>query len=73
MLTLQALALHAMGREEEALRVLVETLGLAEGGGFIRLFLNEGAPMARLLSTAAERRMMSAYTDSLLTAFAAEP
>jgi len=47
-------------------------MGLAEGGGFIRLFLDEGAPMARLLSVAAERGMMPAYAGRLLTAFAAE-
>ena len=44
----------------------------AEGGGFIRLFLDEGAPMARLLSVAAARGMMPAYAGRLLTAFAAE-
>jgi LuxR family maltose regulon positive regulatory protein len=71
-LVLQALALHAKGREDEALRLLVETMGLAEGGGFIRLFLDEGAPMATLLSLAAARGMMPAYAGTLLTAFAAE-
>lgn len=71
-LALQALALHAEGREDEALRALVETMGPAEGEGFIRLFLDEGAPMARLLSVAAARGMMPAYAGSLLTAFAAE-
>ncbi|MGA2380337.1 MAG: LuxR C-terminal-related transcriptional regulator [Spirochaetia bacterium] len=71
-LALQALALHAEGREAEALRVLVETMELAEGGGFIRLFLDEGAPMARLLSVAAARGIMPAYVGKLQTAFAAE-
>jgi len=69
---LQALALHAEGREDEALRLLVGTMGPAEGGGFIRLFLDEGAPMARLLSVAAARGMMPAYAGTLLAAFAAE-
>ena len=71
-LALQALALHAKGREDEALRLFVETMGLAEGGGFIRFFLDEGVPMAKLLSVAAERGMMPAYVGKLLTAFAAE-
>jgi len=71
-LALQALALHAKGREDEALCLLVEAMGLAEGGGFIRLFLDEGAPMARLLSVAVAREMMPAYAGRLLTAFAAE-
>ena len=47
-------------------------MGPAEGGGFIRLFLDEGAPMARLLSVAASRVIMPAYAGKLLTAFAAE-
>jgi LuxR family maltose regulon positive regulatory protein len=72
MLALQALALHAEGREDDALRKLVQTMGLAEGGGFIRFFLDEGASMARLLTLAAERGMMPAYTGRLLTALAAE-
>jgi LuxR family transcriptional regulator, maltose regulon positive regulatory protein len=71
-LTLQALVLHAMGRGDDALSVLVETMGAAEDGGFIRLFLDEGPPMARLLSAAASRGMMPAHVDRLLTAFAAE-
>jgi LuxR family maltose regulon positive regulatory protein len=71
-LALRALALHAKGLEDEALRALVQTMELAEGGGFIRLFLDEGAPMARLLSASAARGMMPAYTGRLLAAFAAE-
>jgi LuxR family transcriptional regulator, maltose regulon positive regulatory protein len=69
---LQAVALHALGGEGEALRLLVETMKLAESEGFIRLFLDEGAPMARLLSVAAERGMMPGYAGKLLAAFAAE-
>jgi LuxR family maltose regulon positive regulatory protein len=71
-LALQALTLREMGREEEALRVLVQTMELAENGGFIRLFLDEGAPMAGLLSVAAARGVMPGYARTLLTAFAAE-
>ncbi len=71
-MALQSLALHAKGREDEALRLLVETMELAEGGGFIRLFLDEGAPMSRLLSVAFARGMMPAYAGRLLTNFAEE-
>ena len=71
-LVLLALALQAKGREDEALRLLVEAMGLAEGGGFVRLFLDEGAPMARLLSAAAARGMMPVYVGRLLAAYAAE-
>jgi LuxR family maltose regulon positive regulatory protein len=71
-LALQALALRASGREEEALRLLGETMELAEGGGFIRLFLDEGERMAALLSEAAARGTRSVYAESLLSAFSAE-
>jgi LuxR family maltose regulon positive regulatory protein len=70
-LALQALALHAQGREDEALRALDETMGPAECEGFIRLFLDEGAPMARLLSVA-PTDVAPAYAGKLLKAFAAE-
>jgi len=40
--------------------------------GFVRLFVDEGAPMARLVSAAAVREMMPACAGTLLTAFAAE-
>jgi LuxR family maltose regulon positive regulatory protein len=70
---LQALALQAKGRKDEALRVLDEALGLAEAGGFVRLFLDEGKPMAGLLSSAAAREIRVSYANKLVAAFAAEP
>jgi LuxR family maltose regulon positive regulatory protein len=69
---LQALALQAKGREDEALRVLVEVMEAAESGGFVRLFLDEGKPMAGLLSTAVASEIRVPYVDKLLAAFAAE-
>jgi len=71
-LTLQALALRANAREEEALGVLGEAMERAERGGFVRLFLDEGEPMAALLSAAAARGMKPGYPGALLAAFAAE-
>src|SRR6185436_9302281 len=41
-------------------------------GGFIRLFVDEGLPMAQLLSEAAARGMMTDCTGKLLVAFEAE-
>jgi LuxR family transcriptional regulator, maltose regulon positive regulatory protein len=70
--TLEAVALHAHGRGDEALGVLAQVLGPAEEGGFVRLFLDEGAPMARLLAFAADRGMGQGYTAALLSAFEAE-
>ncbi len=45
---------------------------MAEPGGFIRLFIDEGAPMAHLLLETASRGFMSEYIDKLLAAFEAE-
>jgi LuxR family transcriptional regulator, maltose regulon positive regulatory protein len=69
---LRALAFHAKGEEDKALGVLAEALAQAEAGGFVRIFLDEDAPMARLLSAASPRGITTAYVSKLLEAFAAE-
>jgi len=71
-MVLEAVAYHAQGERDKAARVLDETLRLAEPGGFIRLFIDEGAPMARLLSEARSRGVMPEYVGRLLAAFASE-
>jgi LuxR family maltose regulon positive regulatory protein len=71
-LVLQAVAHHAHGDKNEAVQLLGDALALAEPGGFIRIFVDEGAPMALLLSEAAARGMMPDYTSRLLVAFEAE-
>jgi LuxR family maltose regulon positive regulatory protein len=71
-MVLQALAHHAHGEEGEAVRLLDDALALAEPGGFIRIFVDEGMPMALLLSEAAARGVMPGYTGKLLSAFEAE-
>ncbi|MHB1295831.1 MAG: LuxR C-terminal-related transcriptional regulator [Anaerolineae bacterium] len=71
-LVLQAVAFHAQGDKEKALQMLGEALVLAEPGGFIRLFVDEGAPMAQLLSKAAACGIMPDYVGKLLAAFEAE-
>jgi LuxR family transcriptional regulator, maltose regulon positive regulatory protein len=68
-MVLQALALHAHGEKDQAVHLLHDALALAEPGGFIRLFVDEGPPMARLLSEAAARGMAPEYTQRLLAAF----
>jgi LuxR family maltose regulon positive regulatory protein len=67
-----AAALQADGEKEEAMQFLGDTLALAEPGGFIRLFVDEGMPMARLLSEAAAQGIMPDYVGKLLAAFEAE-
>jgi LuxR family maltose regulon positive regulatory protein len=48
-LTLQARALEAQGRSNEALTALRQALQLAEPEGYFRTFLDEGTPMENLL------------------------
>jgi LuxR family maltose regulon positive regulatory protein len=50
---LQALVLHAQGLGVEALTALDTALSLAEPQGYVRLFVDAGAPLARLLQQAA--------------------
>jgi LuxR family maltose regulon positive regulatory protein len=55
-LALQALALQAQGATTRALTTLGRALALAEPEGYVRIFVDEGAPMATLLAQSAERR-----------------
>jgi LuxR family transcriptional regulator, maltose regulon positive regulatory protein len=71
-MVLQALALHAHGEKDEAAQLLGEALALAGRGGFVRIFVDEGLPMARLLSEVAARGIMPHCTAKLLAAFEAE-
>jgi LuxR family maltose regulon positive regulatory protein len=71
-MVLQAVALHAHGAKDDAMQLLGDALALAEPGGFIRTFVDEGAPMAQLLYQAAARGIMPDYTAKLLAAFEAE-
>ena len=68
-LILQALASQAGGEPTQAMTALERALTLAEPGGFVRIFVDEGPPMAQLLHTAANRGMMPEYTAKLLAAF----
>ena len=71
-LVLQAVAYHAQGEKDIAVQLLGDALSLAEPGGFVRTFVDEGTPMARLLAEAAARGIMPDYTGKLLAAFEAE-
>jgi len=83
-LTLQALALHARNEPSEtAFTTLERALTLAEPEGYVRIFVDEGAPMAALLSELlaalrkrprkglreAHHRALLDYALALLTAF----
>ncbi len=71
-MVLQAVALDVHGEKDEAVQLLGDALALAEPGGFIRIFADEGRPVAQLLSEAAARGIMPDYTGKLLAAFEAE-
>ncbi len=68
-LILQVLAWDASGNSGQALSKLEQALGLAEPGGFVRIFVDEGPLLARLLYEAAAREIAPDYTQRLLAAF----
>jgi LuxR family maltose regulon positive regulatory protein len=77
-LTLQALALRAREEKSRALDVMGRALALAAPEGYVRTFVDEGPPMAELLSEALEaqqrgrldslRRVPAHYLRKLLAA-----
>lgn len=77
-LALQVAALQASGATDEALRVLPRLLTLAEPDGYVRVFLDAGAPMHQALQAwlTAEREtaspVLAAYAHTVLAAFASE-
>ncbi|HYX51355.1 MAG TPA: LuxR C-terminal-related transcriptional regulator, partial [Ktedonobacteraceae bacterium] len=71
-MVLQAVALHMNGEKSKAVHVLCDALALAAPGGFIRLFVDEGPPMAHLLSQTEVRGVLPDYTGNLLAAYTAE-
>ncbi len=67
-LILQAITFASQKRNEEALSSLDQALGLAEGEGFVRIFLDEGPPMAGLLRQAVAQNVHTSYALHLLNA-----
>jgi LuxR family transcriptional regulator, maltose regulon positive regulatory protein len=65
---LQALALDTQGDQNAALTTLAQALTLAAPEGYVRLFVDEGAPMAELLRTAHARAIATDYVAKLLAA-----
>jgi LuxR family maltose regulon positive regulatory protein len=71
-LVLQALAREAQGDIPAALVPLKRALTLAEPEGYVRIFADEGGPMARLLSEAAARGIIPDLTARLLAVVEAQ-
>ena len=67
-LAVQALVYHAQGESAQALAKLEQTLELAEPEGYVRVFADEGAPMARLLRRRLTHAPASEYIRRLLEA-----
>jgi LuxR family maltose regulon positive regulatory protein len=70
---LRALALAAQGDTPGALVALERALGMAASEGYVRIFLDEGLPMAALLAQSVERSVsddsIRIYAEHLLSAF----
>jgi LuxR family maltose regulon positive regulatory protein len=72
-LALQAVALQAYGEPERAMDALARALLLGEPEGYVRTFVDLGAPMGELLRGAAHRGIRTAYVGHLLARAPAEP
>jgi LuxR family maltose regulon positive regulatory protein len=75
-LLLEALALQKAGDEERAMLALRECLTLAEPESYVRVFLDEGQPMQRLLAqwlANSRAGSLQDYAMRLLSAFDAKP
>jgi LuxR family transcriptional regulator, maltose regulon positive regulatory protein len=68
--TLQTRRLSQSSEVSTALAVLENTLRLAEPEGYVRVFVDEGQPMAEMLYEAAAQAIAPTYCGRLLAAFA---
>jgi LuxR family maltose regulon positive regulatory protein len=68
-LLLQALVWQARSEMEQALRLLEQGLDIPRTGTYVRLFVDEGQPMAELLRHAATRRIHAQFVSRLLADF----
>jgi LuxR family maltose regulon positive regulatory protein len=66
---LKALVLQKQGELAESLITLETALSLAKPGGFIRIFVDEGEVMARLLRQVFMQEIHTDYVSQLLAAF----
>lgn len=71
-LALQAAALVEMGELESAVNHLTRALECAEAGGYVRVFIDEGESLAKLIYQVAQEGIYPTYCQQLLNAFAEE-
>jgi LuxR family maltose regulon positive regulatory protein len=67
-LALQAVAYHACGQSDAAQERLAHALVLGEPEGYVRTFIDHGAPMADLLRQVQAQEVGSDYVNRLLSA-----
>jgi LuxR family maltose regulon positive regulatory protein len=68
-LVLQALICNATDGKDQALVLLEEALTIAQPEGYIRIFVDDGPPMARLLYDALSEGIAPDYVQKILAAF----
>jgi LuxR family maltose regulon positive regulatory protein len=68
-LVLKAHAFHALSDQESAMSSLTLALHQARPEGYVRIFVDEGKPMAALLAHAILQDMESEYAIELMAAF----
>ncbi|MGD8819093.1 MAG: LuxR C-terminal-related transcriptional regulator [Anaerolineae bacterium] len=71
-LVLQALAIQAQGDPAGGLTALERALAIGEAEGYVRVFVQQGAPLAPLLRQAAARGVSVQYVNELLAAMGLE-
>ena len=69
---LKTLALFMSGEKDKAIQLLVSVLALTEPEGFIRIYIDEGFPMFRLLSETLAQGFSTGYINKLLEIFTSE-
>lgn len=73
LLNLQALAYQGMEEKNQALATLERAVWLAQPEGYIRVFLDEGDALAKLLYQARVRHVEAGYMAQLLAALTSAP
>lgn len=68
-----AVAYQAQGRIKKAQKVLEDSFGLGQPGGFIRTFVDLGPKMAELLAHFADKGSEADYIRQILAAFPGQP
>lgn len=65
---LQAIVVHQQGRQDKALDLLEQAVDLASPGGWIRPFVESGAPIVELLKRMRKKAVRVDFIDQILAA-----